>query len=223
VLRLDINDPLLGRFISADTVVPGSGPLTVASLDAVERSAWASGGSEPVNPQDLNRYSYTLNNPLNATDPTEHWTFGISIDGSYDVMGTTFGGSLGLNFDGEGNVSLTISVASGASSSSVGGYMGASLQLSLNNPNIDALEGLSTVVGASGGGGLIAGGDIAFAKDTNTGGQYQTGSVSGGIGFKPTLPAIPGEFHLKEAMTASLIKGNPVNAVKKWSKNGEMM
>ena len=107
-MRLDINDPLLGRFISADTVVPGSGPLTVASLDAVERSAWASGGSEPVNPQDLNRYSYTLNNPLNATDPTEHWTFGISIDGSYDVMGTTFGGSLGLNFDGEGNVSLTI-------------------------------------------------------------------------------------------------------------------
>jgi RHS repeat-associated protein len=66
-------DPLLARFISADTVVPGSGPLTLAPLDAVESSAWASGGGAPANPQDLNRYAYTLNKPLNATDPSGHW------------------------------------------------------------------------------------------------------------------------------------------------------
>jgi len=40
-------DPALGRFLSADTVVP-----------------------EPGNPQALNRYSYVLNNPLGHTDPT---------------------------------------------------------------------------------------------------------------------------------------------------------
>jgi len=40
-------DPLLGRFISADTVVP-----------------------EPGNPQALNRYAYVMNNPLGHTDPT---------------------------------------------------------------------------------------------------------------------------------------------------------
>ncbi len=40
-------DPALGRFISADTVVP-----------------------QPGNPQALNRYSYVLNNPLRYTDPT---------------------------------------------------------------------------------------------------------------------------------------------------------
>ena len=40
-------DPVLGRFITADTIVP-----------------------EPVNPQDLNRYSYVRNNPLKYTDPT---------------------------------------------------------------------------------------------------------------------------------------------------------
>ncbi len=40
-------DPALGRFLSADTVVPGA-----------------------ANPQALNRYAYVLNNPLKYTDPT---------------------------------------------------------------------------------------------------------------------------------------------------------
>jgi len=38
-----------GRFVQADTIVP-----------------------KPENPQDLNRYSYTRNNPLRYTDPTGH-------------------------------------------------------------------------------------------------------------------------------------------------------
>ena len=42
-------DPALGRFISADTIVP-----------------------EPGNPQALNRYSYALNNALKYTDPNGH-------------------------------------------------------------------------------------------------------------------------------------------------------
>jgi hypothetical protein len=44
-------DPALGRFISADTVVP-----------------------EPGNPQALNRFSYCYNNPLRYVDPTGHLT-----------------------------------------------------------------------------------------------------------------------------------------------------
>jgi len=40
-------DPALGRFVQADTIVP-----------------------EPGNPQDLNRYAYVRNNPLNYTDPS---------------------------------------------------------------------------------------------------------------------------------------------------------
>ena len=43
-------DAALGRFISADTVVPN-----------------------PGNPQDLNRYAYAANNPLRYVDPTGHW------------------------------------------------------------------------------------------------------------------------------------------------------
>ena len=41
--------PKLGRFLSADTIVP-----------------------EPGNPQALNRYTYVYNNPVNATDPSGH-------------------------------------------------------------------------------------------------------------------------------------------------------
>jgi RHS repeat-associated protein len=43
--------PTLGRFISADSIVPGAG-----------------------NPQSLNRYSYVLNAPLKYTDPTGHYS-----------------------------------------------------------------------------------------------------------------------------------------------------
>jgi len=42
-------NPQLGRFISADSIVPNLG-----------------------NPQDLNRYSYVANNPLKFTDPAGH-------------------------------------------------------------------------------------------------------------------------------------------------------
>jgi RHS repeat-associated protein len=45
-------DPVLGRFVSADTIVPN-----------------------PGNPQALNRYAYVNNNPLRYTDPSGHHTF----------------------------------------------------------------------------------------------------------------------------------------------------
>jgi len=47
-------DAGLGRFVSADTIVPSAG-----------------------NPQTLNRYSYTYNNPVRYTDPTGHCPFCI--------------------------------------------------------------------------------------------------------------------------------------------------
>jgi len=43
-------DPVIGRFISADTLV-----------------------QNPANPQSLNRYSYVANNPLKYTDPSGHY------------------------------------------------------------------------------------------------------------------------------------------------------
>lgn len=43
-------DPLLGRFVQADTIVP-----------------------QPGDPQSLNRFSYVLNNPVKYQDPSGHW------------------------------------------------------------------------------------------------------------------------------------------------------
>jgi len=55
-------DPQLGRFISADTIVP-----------------------DPFNPQALNRYSYALNNPLRYIDPTGHG-FWDKVLGAVEVV-----------------------------------------------------------------------------------------------------------------------------------------
>ena len=45
-------DPALGRFAQPDTVVPS-----------------------PGDPQQLNKFSYALNNPMRYSDPTGHWIF----------------------------------------------------------------------------------------------------------------------------------------------------
>jgi RHS repeat-associated protein len=50
--------PGLGRFASADTIVPN-----------------------PANPQSYNRYSYVGNRPLNFSDPTGHCEFGLDENG----------------------------------------------------------------------------------------------------------------------------------------------
>ncbi len=82
-------DPVVGRFLQADTIVPQSG-----------------------NPQALNRYSYTLNNPLKYTDPTGHFwwiaagaavgaavAYGAQVVGNLH-QGMDLGAALTTNIDG---------------------------------------------------------------------------------------------------------------------------
>jgi hypothetical protein len=67
-------DPAIGRFLSADTIVPGSTALTIWPSDSTARDAWqGEGSSGPSNPQDLNRYSYANSNPVTKVDPASHW------------------------------------------------------------------------------------------------------------------------------------------------------
>ena len=83
-------DPAIGRFISADTVVPSNAsggmdgvalrPLTVAfhepgfiaTLNGEGAQADKLHWGGPVNPQVLNRYAYVGNNPMRWTDPSGH-------------------------------------------------------------------------------------------------------------------------------------------------------
>jgi RHS repeat-associated protein len=78
-------DPLLGRFVSADTVVP-----------------------DFSDPQALNRYSYTLNNPVRYRDPNGHWVES-AIDIAfiaYDIYDISQNG-----WNWENGLSLTADVA----------------------------------------------------------------------------------------------------------------
>jgi len=65
------HDPALGRFITADTIVPN-----------------------PRDPQDLNRYTYAGNNPLLYTDPTGH--FKIKFNKFFKRLGGEVTTGLGL-------------------------------------------------------------------------------------------------------------------------------
>jgi RHS repeat-associated protein len=65
-------DPLLGRFVSADWIVPNAPALTVHPFGSVAGGTWGKGGGGPANAQDLNRYSYVNNSPVSHTDPTGH-------------------------------------------------------------------------------------------------------------------------------------------------------
>ncbi|HMZ97187.1 MAG: FG-GAP-like repeat-containing protein [Nitrospira sp.] len=67
-------DPTLGRFLSADTLVPN-----------------------PLDPQSLNRYSYVHNNPFKYTDPTGHFKINVGkfLRRSLGDLGTGIAGVLG--------------------------------------------------------------------------------------------------------------------------------
>ena len=66
-------DPAVGRFLQADTIVPA-----------------------PGDPQSLNRYAYTLNNPVKYRDPFDHW-----IESALDIA------FIGYDIDGIQTTGLT--------------------------------------------------------------------------------------------------------------------
>jgi RHS repeat-associated protein len=91
-------DPLVGRFDSPDSIVPGTndmlqtdfheGGLTSEQVEAGRNQAL----SGPRNAQQLNGYGYVLNNPLRNTDPTRHY-----CASGYDGCSNPGGGSSGTN------------------------------------------------------------------------------------------------------------------------------
>ncbi len=63
-MRARYYDPLLGRFLSPDPIVP-----------------------DLENPQSLNRYAYALNNPISNVDPTGNFSIGKAIKKAFKAIG----------------------------------------------------------------------------------------------------------------------------------------
>ncbi len=76
--------PKLGRFLSADRIVP-----------------------DPANPQDLNRYSYVRNSPLRYTDPSGHKCVGESAECLNDNTGRLINGVGTFNNTSGGSTVVT--------------------------------------------------------------------------------------------------------------------
>jgi RHS repeat-associated protein len=141
-------DPVIARFISPDVFV-----------------------QSPFNPQMLNRYSYTINNPLRYTDPSGHFILGRFLKSFLT------GFVAGVTFVLTGNPVLAGMVA---------GAVGGALTGDLRNVVIGAVTG-----GLLGGiasinpyiaYGMLAGGAIySVAKDGLNGLAYFAGGILGGI------------------------------------------
>ncbi len=214
-------DPSLGRFISADSIVPGNAsggmdgialkPLTVSfsepgfvsklnqenqfgpwfTLSSQERQQLGS-PMGPQNPQALNRYSYVLNNPLRFMDPSGHWTFSLSA--GYQVFfASGFGGSVAFSFDGDGNLALSGGLNGGLST---GAAISTGPAVTVTDaPTVYDLEGDSTHIGVIGGEIVGASADISFGTDRK-GDPVHGVTLSPAAVFAVSPPALPGVVYV---------------------------
>lgn len=168
--RARLYDPELGRFISADTIVP-----------------------EPGNLQSLNRYSYCYNNPLIYIDPSGHWgweaVFAAVIIGA--IIGGATAAAAGNNiFVGAFTGALTggLTVVGGVAGAAAGGALSGVINAHANggDPALGGiLGGMAGIAGACAGS-IIAGANIANPY-VNAGITVAAGGVVGG-----TLSAMAG-------------------------------
>lgn len=166
-LRARYYDPELGRFISKD---PVKGHLN--------------------NPQSQNPYSYSLNNPINFSDPS-----------GLDVYGLCVNVNIGLAIYGTCSVCVVYSTndkSIGALGTlGAGGTTGATASIGFgglysNAPRYSDILGQDIFTGVSGGEGLEGSGDVSWSHDDPSIKSYNLG-VGLGANFSP--PFIPGEFH----------------------------
>lgn len=164
-------DPALGRFISADTLISSR------------------------NPQDLNRYTYALNNPFRYTDPNGHGVFGDVLRG----LGWYFNPML-MQFIDPYTRNYTLPVAAGVIGSfggigpPCGGAASGAVSASLSGGNISrsATSGAvaATVAwGVGGGMNYTTGGDhqIASAFVAGLAGGTTSAAMGGGDVWRSAL------------------------------------
>jgi len=172
-------DPVLGRFLSADTVVPGSG-----------------------NMQNFNRYAYVNNNPLIYTDPTGHFIFTI---GAAMLIGALVGGiSAGIQSDWDFSavmVGAFIGAAAGATGFGAGGWAANGwLGGAIGSTLAGGIVGGAAAGATAGFLGTMANGGGKFFKNTANGAFFGAvaGAVTGGmiqeLNVSDTIAAMSGAF-----------------------------
>ena len=189
-------DPVLGRFIQADTIV-----------------------QSPSNPQTLNRYTYCNNNPVNYTDPDGHFWFIpliiAAIKGA--IVGAIIGGAVaaatggnigqgfatgaigGAIFGGVGNIigGMGWGVLGATAAHAAGGAVSGAISsvITGGDPVIGALVG-----GLSAGAAKFVGSSVSFLKDStsNTLGAFAGNSIKwaviGAVIGGATSSALGGSF-----------------------------
>ncbi len=155
-------DPVLGRFLSADTVVSG-----------------------PGNMQNFNRYSYVNNNPLIYTDPTGHFIFTI---GAAMLIGALVGGiSAGIQSNWDFSavmVGAFVGAVAGAAGFGAGGMAANSaLGATIGGNLAGGIVGGAAAGATAGFLGTMASGGGKFFKNTVNGAFFGAvaGAVSGGL------------------------------------------
>lgn len=149
-------DPQLGRFIQPDSMVPSV-----------------------VNSQDLNRYSYCVNNPLKYVDPTGHF-WGLAI-----IIGVIIGIVVGSATAAINHTNIWMGALTGAIGGLFGGF-GSLLGTALDAALQGVLAGVvGFVAGAAVAAAFSAAGSVVTAE--LTGGDLElgaeTGALSGAISF----------------------------------------
>ncbi len=184
-------DGALGRFISADTIVP-----------------------DPLNPQALNRYAYAANNPILYNDPSGHcpWCIPVGfaigaivggvvsgIQSDWDIYATTTGALFG-GFSGAvgGAVGPAVgsfyagyygAIGTGIGLAAGGAAAGGTNALFYRMSGYDTNIGLAIAAGAAGG--LISGGFIGIGSHLGGDGLGAiVGAFAGKIASAPAAGAV---------------------------------
>ena len=140
-------DPLIGRFLAADSIVPN-----------------------PGDSQALNRYMYVAGNPIKYSDPTGHcpWCISVGIGGAIGAVAGLGLYTVNILSSGqEWNMTEALTVAG------TGAVAGALIGSGIGAPEgISMMAATVVAVGTSGGVGLAAGGAGYLATNTATGSAY---------------------------------------------------
>ncbi len=185
-------DPVLGRFLSADSVIPNPGDL-----------------------QSYNRYSYCQNNPLIYVDPSGHFSFGSFFKSLVTgiVAGAAFAAAIIVEAGTWGTATPLATALAGAgwaelaAAGAIAGAVGGGLGAGLQGGNI--LQG--ALMGAAIGGvtGGIAGGFAGVTARAIVGGVF----AAAGAGVAYAQGGLDGLANFGAGLVGAMAGAYAVNAI----------